>query len=238
MERQECLHQRASFEFLHKLNTRFFKSVFKEYNFFDGYNSRVDFGQNILNRISQLQQMKLKPNECLFKMSAGSGFHSITGDWQFDDYSISKVEGHKNRKGTISHTSKGINNEGKEVKSAKSRKIAIWNRDLYLPGFVKLRFTPSSVLEEQAKAEKMAASFKEKISLANDVNFVPTNLNVGDIVDAYCHKKKSVRIENVNYDIQLVVPKGVDADQLVDKAFKVKIMQISKVGKIVQVTKK
>ena len=210
----------------------------KEYNFFEKYNDRVDFGQKILNRISELQNLKLKPNECIFKMSAGSGFHSITGDWQFDDYSIFDIEEYKSRKGTITHTSKGINAEEREVKSAKSRKIAIWNRDLYLPGFIKLRFTPSSVIEEQAKAEKLAANFMGKISTASDGDFVPTNLKVGDIVDAYCHKKKSVRIENANYDIQLVVQKGIDADQLIGKVLKVQIAQISKVGKIVQVTKK
>lgn len=208
----------------------------KEYNFFDEYNGRVDFGQNILSRISQLQQIKLKPNECLFKMSAGSGFHSITGDWQFDDYSISYVN--EIRRGNrVTHTSKGKNKVGRDVKSAKSRKIAIWNRDLYLPGFIKLRFTPSSVLEEQTKSEKLAANFMEKISTASDGDFAPTNLKVGDIVDAYCHKKKSVRIENANYDIQLVVQKDIDADQLIGKVFKVQIAQISKAGKIVQVTK-
>lgn len=206
----------------------------KEYNFFEKYNSGVDFGQEILNCISELQNLKLKPNECIFKMSAGSGFHSITGDWQFDDYSISNVNEIK-RGNRTTHTSKGYNIDGHEVKSAKSRKIAIWNRDLYLPGFIKLRFTPSSVIEEQAKSEKLVANFMEKISTASDGDFAPTNLKVGDIVNAYCHKKKSVRIENANYEIQLVLPKWVAPERLVGNVFKVEVRQISKAGRVCQV---
>jgi hypothetical protein len=54
---------------------------------------------------------------CILKMAAGSGFHSITGDWQFDDYSIDGVDtSRKISRGTL-----------KNVKSAKSRKIAILN---------------------------------------------------------------------------------------------------------------
>ena len=75
----------------------------------------------------------LKPNECILKMSAGSGFHSITGDWQFDNY----TQGTFDRK----------NNKGEHV-LPKSRKIAITydgegnDKDLFLDlmGFVKLTF--------------------------------------------------------------------------------------------------
>ena len=56
---------------------------------------------------------------CLIKMSAGSGFHSITGDWQYDDY-----------------TDTGYLKNGK--KRYKSRKIACYDGKFSPMGFLKL----------------------------------------------------------------------------------------------------
>jgi len=217
----------------------------KEYNFFEKYNSGVDFGQGILNCISELQNLKLKPNECIFKMSAGSGFHSITGDWQFpNDYFNGRIDRKFRGRREDCKDDDEFRKAKKEFQNElgkagtilpKSRKIAIWNWDLYLPGFIKLRFTPSSVIEEQTKSEKLVANFMEKISTASDGDFVPTNLKVGDIIDAYCHKKKSVRIENANYEIQLVLPKWAAPERLVGNVFKVEVRQISKAGRVCQV---
>ncbi len=65
-------------------------------------------------------------NECILKMSAGSGFHSITGDWQYTDYT--EASGHYlNRK------------QGGEL--PKSRKIAVsGSKSFSLMGFIKLTF--------------------------------------------------------------------------------------------------
>lgn len=90
-----------------------------------------DFSGGIV--ILQGEFTDLKPNECILKMSAGSGFHSITGDWQFDDY----THGTFDRK----------NNKGERV-LPKSRKIAITydgegdEKEMFLDlmGFVKLTF--------------------------------------------------------------------------------------------------
>jgi hypothetical protein len=62
-------------------------------------------------------------SSCLMKMSAGVGFHSITGDWQYDDYDKTKLwtDGR--------HAGK---------KKYKSRKIAEYNHRLQLMGFVRL----------------------------------------------------------------------------------------------------
>lgn len=69
-------------------------------------------------------------DSCIIKLSAGSGFHAITGDWQFDDY----VSGVLRR---------DIRNP-KENSKPKSRKIAITqegeNTFFDLMGFVKLTF--------------------------------------------------------------------------------------------------
>lgn len=63
----------------------------------------------------------------------------------------------------------------------------------------------------------------------------PTRLSIGETMNALCVANKKVRIEGYNYDIQLTVPKGYDADSIVSKNIEVKIKQISKIGKIVQV---
>ena len=205
----------------------------KELDFFEKYNDRIEYEEKLLTFVNEMQSLRLKPNECVFKMSAGSGFHSITGDWQFGDYSISKVV--SNGRGV--HTSKGINVDRKESKSAKSRKIAIWNGQLCLLGFIKLRFITAKEIEDKKNAEIVSNQIKEEIMASNVGEFTPTLLKVDDIVDAYCHNKKKVRIKNENYDIQLVLPKDVDAEQLVGKSFKVKVKQISKAGKVIQVSK-
>lgn len=65
-------------------------------------------------------------NECVLKMSAGSGFHSITGDWQYNDY-----------------TDTGVYGSGKNAgkKKYKSRKIAVsGSKSFSLMGFIKLTF--------------------------------------------------------------------------------------------------
>jgi hypothetical protein len=70
----------------------------------------------------------LQPNECVIKLSAGAGFHSITGDWQHNDYVSGVLDQKRN----------------KDSAKPKSRKIAITQEgeDAFfdLMGFVKLTF--------------------------------------------------------------------------------------------------
>ena len=63
----------------------------------------------------------------------------------------------------------------------------------------------------------------------------PTNLKVGDEVMSKCVGRKKVRIENIDYDIQLVVPRNTDPDTLINREINVIIKQISRAGKICQV---
>ena len=105
----------------------------------------------IVDNIENL--LKLIPSDntyCILKMSAGSGFHSITGDWQFDDYSIDSISLRKNGKTERSY---GFDKMGKLSKSAKSRKIAINGDSLSLMGFVKIRPVSEADIEV-AKREK------------------------------------------------------------------------------------
>lgn len=81
--------------------------------------------EELVENIDDLLDLIPEDNSCcLMKMSAGVGFHSITGDWQYSDYSNT-----------------GIHNEGrnKGKHKYKSRKIAEYKGNLQLMGFVKLR---------------------------------------------------------------------------------------------------
>lgn len=109
------------------VNDHTFNYLNKEMDFFTEY-WQGDGSSNIRERIEYLQDMidNCAANECVIKMSAGAGFHSITGDWQFEGY-IEDQRHHMDRK------------RGGEL--PKSRKIAVSSSKAFSPmGFVKLTF--------------------------------------------------------------------------------------------------
>jgi CRISPR/Cas system CSM-associated protein Csm5 (group 7 of RAMP superfamily) len=110
------------------INAHTKKYLEKEKAFFTKY--ATDKTDKIIENIDYLvKQLPENGEYCILKMAAGSGFHNITGDWQFDDFSIDSIDGQRRNRGKI---------QGKEA--AKSRKIAIQNGDQFsLMGFVKLR---------------------------------------------------------------------------------------------------
>ena len=97
----------------------------KEIQFFEEY-SQAENADRILASLRRYHDMVSAfmdsgGKECLIKMSAGTGFHSITGDWQYDDF-----------------TDTGFDERfGK--KRFKSRKIACYNGHFTPMGFLKLR---------------------------------------------------------------------------------------------------
>lgn len=108
----------------------------KEKAFFEKYSA--DKTDLIIESIDKLLNLIPSDNSyCILKMSAGSGFHSITGDWQFEDYSRTGV------------WNSGRNN-GKQ--KYKSRKIAVWGEHFDLMGFVKL----TAISEEEKEKEQLA----------------------------------------------------------------------------------
>lgn len=98
----------------------------KEREFFEAYHTdRVD---EVIDKIDDLLRMiPADDSYCVMKMSAGVGFHSITGDWQYDDYC--------DEPGLWPADDR--RNAGK--KRYKSRKIAEYNNHLQMMGFVILR---------------------------------------------------------------------------------------------------
>lgn len=94
----------------------------KERSFFEKY--PAENTSDILECIENLLAMiPVDNSSCLLKMSAGVGFHAITGDWQYEDYS-----------------STGIHNDGRNAgkKKYKSRKIVETSNGPSFMGFVKL----------------------------------------------------------------------------------------------------
>lgn len=125
-KKSKIMHSPIS-ELCRRVNDHTWAYLEKEYDFFEKY--EVDYTNNILNAIGDVQNVinDCGTNSCVLKMSAGSGFHSITGDWQYTEY---------------------IENGGKRLDRKrggvlpKSRKIAVPGTSLFLPmGFIKLTFT-------------------------------------------------------------------------------------------------
>lgn len=131
-------------QFCRIISDHTFNYLDKDYTFFETYNQGAYSG-NILVRLDDIMKAinECEPNGCILKMSAGSGFHSITGDWQFEDYTIDSVTLKRNG-GT--DKSFGYNVYGEKSQSAKSRKIAVSGSKAFSPmGFVKLTFKQADV---------------------------------------------------------------------------------------------
>lgn len=105
----------------------------KELSFFKKY-YQAECSDEIIECIESLKQeiesiSKDYPDSCILRMSAGSGFHSITGDWQFVDFSKGMFDRKRaDRRDLIA--------AGKIL--PKSRKIADTDDGLKLMGFVRL----------------------------------------------------------------------------------------------------
>jgi tetratricopeptide (TPR) repeat protein len=127
----------------------------KEKAFFEKYSA--ERSEELTDNVNALLDMIPDDDSyCLLKMSAGVGFHSITGDWQYEDYDQTGIWT-ENR------------NAGK--KKYKSRKTAEDNGRLQLMGFVKLRALNAeesskreeSLHEEHVKIkERIMASVRER----------------------------------------------------------------------------
>ncbi len=104
------------------------KHIQKEIQFFEKYTHLENIDEKIISELKDLQNKTVNNNRrsCILRMSYGSGFHGITGDWQFDEHSIDEI-GKDNRGNSVAY----FNNK----KTAKSRRII---DDKYLLGFVEL----------------------------------------------------------------------------------------------------
>lgn len=120
----------------------------KEKKFFETY--PAERSDEIIDNIDYL--LSMIPNDgscCLLKMSAGVGFHSITGDWKYSDYDDT-----------------GYWQKGKDAgkKMYKSRKTSEYNGHIQLMGFVKLRCLSKDELEQVSQTlEKEHRDIAEQV---------------------------------------------------------------------------
>ncbi len=128
----------------------------KESVFFSKYptDKTSEIEDSIQHLLSEVQNALEDRSCCIFKMSAGSGFHSITGDWQFDDYSINGLD-------TSRKVSRGLYNN---KPSSKSRKIAVLDNEkgFSLMGFVKMSVMDAESIAEREKQRQDAIRLREE----------------------------------------------------------------------------
>lgn len=122
--------------------------LLKEKAFFEKY--PAERSEELIDCVNSLLAMIPEDGSCcLLKMSAGVGFHSITGDWLYKDYS---------------ETDRW--NEGRNAgkKKYKSRKTAEYKGKLQLMGFVKLR-----ALSSDEVASKMEILTEEHAEIIENI---------------------------------------------------------------------
>ncbi|MGN0186726.1 MAG: RAMP superfamily CRISPR-associated protein [Paludibacteraceae bacterium] len=113
------------------INDHTLKYLDKEITFFDTY-QEGERNNDIYNHLADIEEECLRihenePLSCILKMSAGAGFHAVTGDWQYDDYT--ENSGFRLGQGRY------------HGELPKSRKIAVSGSKAFAPmGFVKLTF--------------------------------------------------------------------------------------------------
>ena len=124
----------------------------KQIAFFEKYENKET--PVIISHLKEiLRQIPEDNSYGLLKMAAGSGFHSMTGDWQYEDYDKTGI------------WERGIHQGKKKVKS---RKIAVSDDYTGLMGFVELRVLTSAEKEkikqeeEQRKEEQRLLLQKEQ----------------------------------------------------------------------------
>lgn len=173
----------------------------KEKEFFNKY--QTDNTDLIIDNINNLLERldNSKNNSCILKIGSGSGFHSITGDWQFDDYSIQKIMSSPNKRSIAKSTNKFNEFE----KSPKSRKIAIRNNELFLMGFIEL-----TILNENEANSLKTVINKSKLDILK--------IKVADIKAEEENKRKQeedILLKKQNYEKFLQLIEG--AVQYLDK---------------------
>lgn len=151
-QKRPILHSGFSslFEIINKHTKNY---LLKEKAFFEKYHA--ERSDEIVDSIDALlNQIPSDDSYCILKMSAGSGFHSITGDWQFSqNYTNGKFDRKRANKEDLKKAG---------IVLPKSRKIAIWNNNFSLMGFVRLRVMSDEEVKQLEEIHKAEMLHKEQ----------------------------------------------------------------------------
>lgn len=156
--------------------------------------STYDEADNTSLIIESIKELKaLIPDEsvdtgsfCLLKMSAGVGFHAITGNWIYDDF-----------------INTGTDHDGK--KNKKSRKIAIYkgkNQKPYLTGFELMGFVKlRAISEKDIQYDKLlseattlmeAGNWQEAYEKVNNAKSIYPSRNEHAKIEEQCENQKKL----------------------------------------------
>ncbi len=125
-------------------------------------------------------------------------------------------------------TDENLNEEQKEI-------LASYGYDFSRSDLQTVKKNIQTALDAVKALSLTYISVKKPKAKEEDAVIIQTTLKVGDKVLAHCIGRKTVRIKDHNYDIQLVLVKGDDPDRYIDSEFTVVIKQISGKGKVCQV---
>lgn len=148
-KKEKLIHSdiRTLFEIINN-HTRAY--LHKEKEFFETFSA--ENSDKIVDSIDELiYKIPTNNSSCILKMSAGSGFHSITGDWQYDDYTDTGEWEASNR------------NAGKL--KYKSRKIILDKGRFDLMGFVQISLI--SEKEYASACDQMVAIHNARMTSKN-----------------------------------------------------------------------
>jgi CRISPR type III-A-associated RAMP protein Csm5 len=108
------------------INEYTYHHIQKEIDFFKKYTHVGHIEENIIKKLQEIQKITINnKRSCVLRMSFGSGFHGITGDWLFDSHMIDFIK--KENKKSVAHLNNKI--------TSKSRRII---EKSYLLGFLEL----------------------------------------------------------------------------------------------------
>ncbi|MCO5232089.1 MAG: RAMP superfamily CRISPR-associated protein [Chitinophagales bacterium] len=196
------LHAKKSYERVFKdspiknifqlINNQVKKHIEKEIEFFKEFN-QAEYCEDIIKNLESLFQKNknLNENQCMLRLSAGSGFHGITGDFQFEDHTDTGIwSGEDARKYKLSKR-QSSDYVGK-YKKFKSRRIVFTGDEMCSMGFVLLSTTPfekHDFVKCNVKNENISNKAQVESSLKGKVEMQvvskdATNLKQNDEVSA------------------------------------------------------
>jgi CRISPR/Cas system CSM-associated protein Csm5 (group 7 of RAMP superfamily) len=163
----------------------------KEIEFFDEH--KGDQSEKIIEKLKNLKEIaeKCKNAECILHLGSGSGFHGITGDWQFDSHIIDRIK-------TIQKNGRIIGNRGQinGKDAAKSRRLVFekkgYDYEFYPMGFVKLSMVEKKEYEEHLeKIKESNQNRNQKASFSNT-----TSVTSGLIMSNQANQEKESQVTN------------------------------------------
>ncbi len=187
----ELLYQDDSFlSLLHYVNQQVVNHIKLEVDFFKYYN-QAEASQEIIETYERLltESDMSKEGQCLLRLSAGSGFHGISGDHQFQDHIQTGIWTHKDEKKYKLSKRQAEKYVGNYIKF-KSRKIAFTPNYMYPMGFMLLSNKPFTTInkKEDIKDEKIKL-LKEQLNQSLDLkpsitlqHIDATEVKAGDII--------------------------------------------------------